>query len=205
MSHLLDLIQTSTVVAALVAAAVALTVNTLQRRREARSGRRDVFAAAYAAYAAYREMPYVVRRRGLSDPEAERRRISEMMREIQERISYHLAWTRLHAPRVGTAYGDLVAELRRVAGRAVAAEWLRPPITEDAQMNVPDIDLVELDTAADEYLAAVEQHLHPLRTVLRRVVNRWEWMGRREHRMYAEAGTDSRAALRSRGARRSLR
>ncbi len=168
MNRFVELIQSPTVTAAVVAAAVALTLGWLQRRREARAARQDVFSAAYAAYAAYREMPYVVRRRGASDAEAERCRTSEIMRDVQERISYHLAWTRLHAPDVGAAYGELITQLRRVAGRAVAAEWMRPAITEDGQMNVPDIDLTELDAVADAYLSAVERHLHPYRTSLRR-------------------------------------
>jgi len=171
-NSLIDLIQSPAITAAIVAAAVALIVTWRQHRREARSARQDVFSAGYAAYAAYREMPYVVRRRGASDPESERRRCSELMREVQERISYHLAWTTLYSRDVGDAYGQLVADLRRVAGRAVSTEWTRSAIANDAQMNAPDIDLSALDSPAEQYLLAVDRHLHPIASRLRRLAGR---------------------------------
>ncbi len=183
MKALLDLFSSPTVTAAIVAAVVSLGAVVMQRRREARAVQQDVFASAYAAYAAYREMPYVVRRRGAAEPEAERRRISESMRDIQERLNYYLAWTHLHAPGVGVAYSHLVRELRRVAGRAVAAEWQRPPIEADAQMNIPDIDLSPLDAAEESYLAAVERHLHPHRNAL----DRWKGRLRRSARRVPRA------------------
>jgi hypothetical protein len=164
MSRLGDVVGSPPFLAALVAAAVSVTLALFARLHERRASQADVFAAAFAAYTDYREFPYVVRRRAGDDAPGERRRISEAMRDVQSRINYHLAWTRVQDRRVGREYAALVGAVRRTAGKTIAAQWQRLPISSDAEMNVPDIDLSELQAYEDDYLAAVEAHLHPWRS-----------------------------------------
>src|SRR6266498_3816668 len=63
-----------------------------QRDRDSR--RRDTYAKAFSAVVAYKEFPYVVRRRRGGDIVAgeERVRISEDLRHVQEQLSYYSAW-----------------------------------------------------------------------------------------------------------------
>src|SRR5687767_13051208 len=85
----------SALVAAVVSGVVAVTVALLNGwisgGRERKNRERTVFAEAFAACVAYREFPYVIRRRRWDDAASERVRISEQLRAVQERIAYHTA------------------------------------------------------------------------------------------------------------------
>lgn len=148
----------TTVIAAVVAAAVSLAVWWLTSRRTERLRKREMFAAAYAVYANYREYPYVIRRRRADQPGDERARISAELREVQQKLSFYLAWTRLENESVGTAYAALIGAMRTVAGAAIVAAWDRPPASSDADMHVGDIDLSGLRPYEEGYLDAVSRH-----------------------------------------------
>jgi hypothetical protein len=96
-------------------------------REEERARIRHTFAAAFEAYTAYKEFPHAIRRRRGDDPEAERIRLSETLRAVQEKLSYYLAWTQAESAEVGQQYEKLVAEARRVAGRAMHDAWTTRP------------------------------------------------------------------------------
>ena len=153
---------------AVLAAAIAATINlwlARSRSREEERGRlRTAFAEAFVAYTTYKEMPYAIRRRHADQSADERVRLSEILREAQAQLAYHLAWTTLESPAVGDAYKNLVQHLRRTAGAAMHEAWEAPPITSDTQMNIPPavIDLSELVQYETAYLNAVRAHLHEL-------------------------------------------
>src|SRR5579863_10473683 len=65
-----------------------------------RERRRKLYAEAYTACMEYKEFPYVIYRRGKSDPEAERLRISTELRNVQKTISYHRAWIKTESDEV---------------------------------------------------------------------------------------------------------
>jgi hypothetical protein len=153
---------------AFLAAMLAGTVNVWMARRrgrkEERARIRNTFAAAFEAYTAYKEFPYAIRRRRPDDPEAERIRLSEALRAVQEKLSYYLAWTQAESVEVGQQYGRLVAEARQVAGGAMHAAWNDPPRASDAEMNIPPdvVDLRQLEAAEAQYMQAVRDHLASL-------------------------------------------
>jgi hypothetical protein len=153
---------------AFLAAMLAGTVNVWMARRrsreEERARIRNTFAAAFEAYTAYKEFPYAIRRRRPDDPEAERIRLSEALRAVQEKLSYYLAWTQAESAEVGQQYGRLVAEARQVAGGAMHAAWNDPPRASDAEMNIPPdvVDLRQLEAAEAQYMQAVRDHLASL-------------------------------------------
>lgn len=130
-------------------------------REETRERLRAMFAEAFAAYAAYREYPYVIRRRSADHPADERIRISELIRATQERISYYLAATAAESDAVGAAYKNLIDRTRQVAGTAMKDAWQAPTITEDREVVIPRsvINLEELDTDATTYQKAVRDFL----------------------------------------------
>jgi hypothetical protein len=150
--------------AAMVAGAINVWMARRRSREEERARIRGTFAAAFEAYTAYKEFPYAIRRRRADDPEGERIRLSEALRAVQEKLSYYLAWTQAESAEVGQQYAGLVAEARRVAGRAMHDAWNDPPQATDPEMNIPPeiIDLRELEAAEDQYMQAVRDHLSSL-------------------------------------------
>lgn len=155
-------------IAAIVTAAVAawLAVWTARRksREEERARQRTLFAEAYQAYAAYKEMPYAIRRRRDDDLPGERVRLSEITREIQGKITYYEAWIAAESTTVGHAYSRVVAELRKVAGGAMREAWRAAPIATDAEMNMPStvIDLSSLTALEKDFTLTVHAHLNRL-------------------------------------------
>jgi hypothetical protein len=150
--------------AAMLAGAVNVWMARRRSREEERARIRNTFAAAFEAYTAYKEFPYAIRRRRPDDPEAERIRLSEALRAVQEKLSYYLAWTQAESVEVGQQYGRLVAEARQVAGGAMHAAWNDPPRASDAEMNIPPdvVDLRQLEAAEAQYMQAVRDHLASL-------------------------------------------
>ncbi len=150
--------------AAMVAGAINVWMARRRSREEERARIRSTFAAAFEAYTAYKEFPYAIRRRRPDEPEAERIRLSEALRAVQEKLSYYLAWTQAESAEVGQQYAALVAEARRVAGRAMHDAWNDPPRASDPEMNIPPevIDLRQLETAEAQYMQAVRDHLASL-------------------------------------------
>jgi hypothetical protein len=132
--------------------AVGSIISTVQRDRQRR---REAFSRAFAAIVAYAEFPYEVRRRDPGDEAGERLRISEALRTLQQEISYFEAWLRSESSAVGEAYADLVADTRRLAGKAIHDAWLAPAVAADADMNMPDLGLAPLQQSRTRYLAAV--------------------------------------------------
>jgi hypothetical protein len=158
---LVGAVLSSAFLAALLTGLINIWLARRKSREEDRARTRDAFAAAYATYAEYCEFAYAIRRRDPSHPEAERVRLSEALREVQARLSLHLAWTSLESPSVGDAYQRLVDQGRRVAGGAMRDAWNTGPAKTDAEVNVPStvVALSSLRPLERDYLQAVKQHL----------------------------------------------
>ncbi|MEV6303904.1 hypothetical protein AB0M02_31180 [Actinoplanes sp. NPDC051861] len=156
------------VLAALVSAAVALWLAAATARRKSRederSRQRDLFTAAFQAYADYREMPYAIRRRRHDEAAAERVRLSEILREIQGRLTYYETWIAAESATVGNAYTALVLQTRTVVGGAMREAWNTPAITEDSAMNIPStvVDLSSLAEVQRAYVTTFHAHLETL-------------------------------------------
>jgi hypothetical protein len=154
------------VVAAIIAGAVSLAVLAitawLNSQRDRDNRRRDTYSKAFAAVAAYKEFPYVVRRRRSGSAAVaadERVRISEELRSVQHDLSYYSAWTATESASVATAYRHLAAETRRIAGTQIHEAWLAPPARNDGNMNMPDLGLGELVPVEAAFLAVVADDL----------------------------------------------
>src|SRR5699024_9218240 len=93
--------------------------------------------------------------------QAKRIRISEQIRQNQERLNFFLAWTQAESQEVGKAYDNLIKQVRRKVGLAMKAAWEAPPITEDAEMSIPQsvVDLGGLEAYESEYFQQLESHL----------------------------------------------
>lgn len=158
---------TPAIIAALLAflgTLVTIAYNGLRARRDRQ---REMFARALAAVTDYWEFPYVVRRRRPDEPEAERVRISETLRDVQSQLSFYQAWIATEAPKVASAYEDLVSATRSIMGEQIHEGWNGPPARSDAEMNISGIRRDGLQDKADAYLAAVRDHLASFSSVRR--------------------------------------
>ncbi|WP_377266741.1 hypothetical protein [Peterkaempfera sp. SMS 1(5)a] len=162
---LLATVLSGAFLAALITATINIWVARRKSHEEERNRLRTAFAEAFAAYSAYKELPYAIRRRRADKPAEERIRLSEALREIQARLAYHQAWTLLESPTAGAAYKDLIDQLRAIAGVAMSSAWVAPPLDNDAGMNIPPsvIDLRGLRDHETAYLEAVRAHLKGLK------------------------------------------
>lgn len=157
------------VVAAVVAGLVAVGTNWANALRVARQRQLETWAEAFRAYVAYKEYPFLVRRRSPDDPAGERVRISTELSQVQQQLGYYTAWAAAESPRVGAVYRYLVARAREVAGAAISRGWDQPPKHRDDAMHVRDVDLSGLDEPERLFRAAVQQHLRPIRSRLNRL------------------------------------
>ncbi|MEU2517643.1 hypothetical protein [Streptomyces pseudogriseolus] len=151
------------VLAALVTGLILGLQARISRRAQLRERKQELLASAYEVSIQYAEMAYAVRRRRADAAAEERVRLSEQLREIQARLTWHEAWVRFEAPEVGAAYDELVTHTRTVAGRSMKDAWLSPPAADDAAMVIPTsvVDLRALADVRERYMAAVEAHLRP--------------------------------------------
>jgi len=151
--------------AALIGAGTATVVNLLGILaigfRQDRQRCRELYADALEATLAYREFAYAVPRRRFDARPEERVRISEAMREVQRDLARAESLMRIErAEGVSSAYSQLVAGTRRVAGGYIREAWRAEPITEDHEMNVPGgLDFTEIEECERAYLAAVGRDL----------------------------------------------
>lgn len=154
----------ATAVSAVVSGVMNLVLDRRKNRAEERIRTRNAFAEAFRAYADYKEFPYAVRRRDAARPAEERQRLSDELRAVQSQLAYFVSWTMLESPAVGSAYNNMVNELRRIAGSAIHDAWESPGISDDAAMNIPRdvIDLTPLAPLEKTYRTAVAAHLHQL-------------------------------------------
>lgn len=159
-----SVLLTSAVFAALLTGTFNIILARRKSREEECSRVRTAFAEAFSSYAAYKEYPYVIRRRNADKPGEERVRISEQLRQIQERISYFLAWTQAESEPVGQAYAALIRQVKSSAGIAMTEAWQANAITEDADMVIPTslVDLGDLRSHETAYFEAVKKHLNKL-------------------------------------------
>jgi hypothetical protein len=131
-------VKVSLPVAALIAAAASLLTLWVTGIRADRTRRRALYAKALEAALAYREFPYLIRRRNHSDLAGERVRISEALREVQRDLAFCESMLRMERhTKVYVEYKNLVAPTRIIAGGYMRDEWDRPPITTDSEVNVP--------------------------------------------------------------------
>jgi hypothetical protein len=154
-------ILSGTVIAAVIGAIVNAVINRKKFLEEERARARTTYPEAMQAVAAYRELPYAIRRSRRDDPVGERIRLSEMGREIQQRLAYYRAWIQAESSGVGAAYAELVRELRAVAGAACHRAWTEPAIQSDADMNISTdkVDLRSVIPLEEAYTRAVTEDL----------------------------------------------
>jgi len=151
---------TDVVVAALVAGIVSLVTVLMEHERARRDRLREHYADAFRAYASYREFPYVVRRR-TDDGGAERVRISEAFREVQEQLTFWQAWMGLESAHVAREYRKLIDATRDIAGNAIRRAWELSPVMQDEDMNISDYaaDLKQLVPMEAAYVEAARRRL----------------------------------------------
>jgi hypothetical protein len=121
---------------------------------------RTLYADALSACMEYKEFVFVIYRRGKADPEAERIRISEALRDVQKRIAHYQAWLETESAEVSKTYNALVKRMREVAGKEMKRAWRTPPIERDDQMIITNhIDWEDLGEYEARFTLAVRREL----------------------------------------------
>ncbi|WP_172937955.1 hypothetical protein [Rhodococcus sp. MS16] len=158
-----DVFVSGAVIAAVLGAVINIVLARYKDRAEDRARLRKTFAEAFEAAMQYKEFPYAIRRRRADEPAAERVRLSEEMRAVQAKLSYFEVWTDGESNAVGTAYKDLLTNLRRVAGTACNEAWNAMPVQDDSGMNLSSsvVDLSALKPFEKAYVEAVRDHFKP--------------------------------------------
>lgn len=152
-------LRSATFLAAVLGSVTTVCLARKKVREDDRARRRETYARAFEAVAAYKELPYAIRRRGTDNPAEERKRLAEDGRAIQQKLSYYQAWIRGESRVVGNAYDILVAELRTVAGKASHDAWNEAPAQSDPDMNIEPIDLTKLKGLEDNFITKVQEDL----------------------------------------------
>jgi hypothetical protein len=152
------LLLQSGVVAAVVAGVVSVSTTWASGRRARLDRQRQVFAVAFEACTAYKEIPFIVRRRIRSDGD-EKARITGELTEIQRRLSNSAALLQVEAPKVAERYVELVRQIRGTAGPEIGRSWELSPMPADGNQNIDDIDLSALAPYETAYLDEVRKHL----------------------------------------------
>ncbi|WP_439381601.1 hypothetical protein [Amycolatopsis lexingtonensis] len=150
--------------AALITAVITIWLARRKTREEERNRLRAAFAEAFAAYQAYKEFPYAIRRRRVDVPGEERVRLSEALRSVQADLAYHAAWIVIESEQVGKAFTELITQVCATAGTAMHEAWNAPANKTDSAMNIPPslVDLGELTDHETVYIDAVRAHLRGL-------------------------------------------
>jgi hypothetical protein len=131
-------------------------LNQIWARNERRA---NAFAAALAAVENYLEMPYRVRRRPASDPQA-RATLTNQMSDIKAQIAFHQAWLQVEAPQVAEAYDNLVRAAQEEGGAQMQQAWKEPLRDTDAAMNLGvAYDRSKSDTARARTLEQMRQEI----------------------------------------------
>ncbi|MGH3567114.1 MAG: hypothetical protein ACRDRH_14000 [Pseudonocardia sp.] len=161
---LLAAVLSGAVIAAVISGFINTVLASRASRMEERARVRASLAEAFQAYSDYKEFPYAIRRRRADQPADERVRLSEELRRVRSRLSYHQAWTLAEDPTTGAAYTELVHRLRALAGASMHDAWNGPPLDDDPGMNIgPDeVDLGGLRDAEQEFLDAAKRHVNAL-------------------------------------------
>ncbi|MGK0722504.1 hypothetical protein [Leucobacter sp. W1478] len=125
----------ATIIAALLATAVAVVGYSIQQRIERKQRRAEIYSEALRAVEDYLEAPYLVRRRDGSA--AARQRITTHISDIQSRLSYYGALLEIHTnSEISTAYKALVSAARAEAGKATREAWETKPTRRDRGVSV---------------------------------------------------------------------
>ena len=139
---------------------ILLVITNWWNGRSARLTRsREILSKAYAATQEYKEFPYVIRRRRTGEPEEERIRISTELRRVQADLAFYSAWLKTESLHIHRSFSELLAQVRRVAGKAMHEAWLEPATEGDSKMNMPDLGLSAITPYESTYMEEVIDHL----------------------------------------------
>ncbi len=127
----------ATIIAALVAAAVATLGYVITARAKLLEDRRKTFAVALTAVHAYQELPYRIRRRPDSTT-ATRAALGTTISDIQRDLDFHRRLLELDSPKLGRAYYALVQKSRAVGKSYRDRAWEHLPAGEDKAISFPE-------------------------------------------------------------------
>lgn len=129
--------------------------------RAERTRRQALNSRALEAVLAYREMPFMIRRRRfeLEERSSERVRLATQFSEVQSELAACQHLVGANGPRwLAAAYEELVDVARATAGEESQSAWAEEPISTDPEMSMPDLlaRLGPLNRALDRFESEID-------------------------------------------------
>jgi hypothetical protein len=141
---------------ATIAAAVAIYVSVVGRKREDQQRRRDLYSEAYRLALEWCEAIYRVRRRA---PDGSRNReLVEHFHALQERIAYYEGWLAIENEKLGTAYRTFLKRVLLECRPLIQEAWSRPG-RNPTDPPPKDEAHPQLQQAKEQFLAEVRCHV----------------------------------------------
>lgn len=145
--------------------------------RTERHRRRELHGEALASILAYREMPFVIRRRRCESEyqSEERTRISDRFSTVKAEVERCRMLLRADGDtRITEAFERLYATARNTAGAEAHHAWTVRPVSEDSEMNMGDVfdKLRNLDVQLDAFTRELAWATLPRRKTLWRRIHR---------------------------------
>jgi hypothetical protein len=144
-------------ITAIVAAAVAIYLNAVGRKRDDRSRRRNLYSEAYKLALEWCEGIYRVRRRapdGSQDQE-----LVKHFHDLQERIAYYQGWLSIESAPLGQSYQHFLETVLTECQPLIREAWSTPG--RGAQLTPEGETAPDLDEAKSPFLGEVRRHLSP--------------------------------------------
>ena len=166
-----DVQAVAPVAAALVAAAVAIYLNALGRKREEDGRRRTLYGQAFRTVLEWQEGVYRVRRRATDASQDQQ--IAEHFHELQERLGYYQGWLGTESWELSAAYRAFSKAVTDECCPLIQDAWAAPGRGPAAPTPSGDRH-PKIDDASAQFLRDVRDHLSRWPWVRRRVRNRYE-------------------------------
>jgi hypothetical protein len=141
---------------ATIAAAVAIYVSVVGRKREDQQRRRDLYSEAYRLALEWCEAIYRVRRRppdGSQD-----RELVEHFHKLQERIAYYEGWLAIENEKLGAAYRTFLNRVLLECRPLIQDAWSKPG-RDPTDTRPADEATPKVQQAKEDFLAEVRLHL----------------------------------------------
>lgn len=147
----------ATILAAILAAAIAVGGYVWQQRQARADKRAIMYSEALRAVEDYAEAPFLVRRRQGDNARAT---VSTQISETQSRLALSAALLTISAnAHIAKAYDDLVSVTKRTAGPVMTAAWKSRRLRRDSDVPCPSpYDRGAILAARERYLAAIRRH-----------------------------------------------
>ena len=145
-------------ITATLAAAVAIYLNAVGRKRDDVNRRRDIYSQAYRVALEWCEGVYRVRRRAPDGTQD--RDLVKHFHQLQERVAYYQGWLGIEAADLGTSYQRFLSDVMKECEPLLQDAWSKPG-REPTDPKPEGEKAPDVEGAKTTFLSEVRKHLAP--------------------------------------------